>query len=326
MAGQTIAEKVMSRQNVTGELVTAGDLIDARVDGLMITSYHAVRTACRRIGFADVPPVVFDPARVYPMNDRVQLPRTHEMARANFDSKRDAARLGLEHFYYSEPGLCHQMMLDYGHVRPGELVVANDSHTVSHGAINAVSTGIGNDEATYVRAPPDPDATYAQDIEIDCDAFDFQVAKPFRSDNVGPVDDVVGTKIDQARIGSCANGRFEDIEVAARMLAGRHVSRNVRSYVSPASLSVYKQCADAGLVGLSTFALPGIAALVDEGDEIEVDYPAGVVRNATHETPLPLPRLPASVEEIYEAGGLAHVIAQRLAAQGIVPPAVAVAS
>jgi 3-isopropylmalate/(R)-2-methylmalate dehydratase small subunit len=79
-------------------------------------------------------------------------------------------------------------------------------------------------------------------------------------------------------------------------------------------------------LGLPTFALPGIAALVDEGDEIEVDYPAGIVRNATHDTQLSLPRLPASVEEIYEAGGLVHVIARRLAVQGIVPPAVPVAS
>jgi 3-isopropylmalate/(R)-2-methylmalate dehydratase small subunit len=79
-------------------------------------------------------------------------------------------------------------------------------------------------------------------------------------------------------------------------------------------------------LGLPTFALPGIAALVDEGDEIEIDYPAGVVRNATRGTQLHLPRLPASVEEIYAAGGLVHVIAQRLAAQDIVPPAAQVAS
>jgi 3-isopropylmalate/(R)-2-methylmalate dehydratase large subunit len=350
VGGQTIAEKVMSRQNLTGERVMAGDLIDARVDGLMTTSYHAVRAAYRRMGFTDGPPVVFDPERVYLMNDHVQPPRSHEMARGNYDSKRDADRLGLRHFYYSEPGVCHQMMLDYGHVRPGEFVVANDSHTVSYGAINAVSTGIGNDEAAYVWAfgelyftvpetirvtlsgrprpypfgkdiilhlaglygdsfaqncsieftgplaesmdmatrltiadhavevgakfgvfladaktdeyvrarsdvayepvVPDPDARYVREIEIDCDSFDFQVAKPFRFDNVGPVDDVVGVKIDQARIGSCANGRFEDIEVAARMLAGRHVAPDVRFYISPASLSVYKQCADAGLVGI----------------------------------------------------------------------------
>jgi 3-isopropylmalate/(R)-2-methylmalate dehydratase large subunit len=95
---------------------------------------------------------------------------------------------------------------------------------------------------------PDPDAVYAEQIEIDCDSFDFQVAKPFRFDNVGPVGDVVGTRIDQARIGSCANGRFEDIEIAARLLDGRHVAPGVRFYIAPASFTVYKQCVDAGLV------------------------------------------------------------------------------
>jgi 3-isopropylmalate/(R)-2-methylmalate dehydratase large subunit len=95
---------------------------------------------------------------------------------------------------------------------------------------------------------PDDDAVYADVIDLDCDSFDFQVARPFRFDNVGPVDDVVGVPIDQARIGSCANGRFEDIEIAARMLRGRRVDPSVRFYISPASLTVYRQCAEAGLV------------------------------------------------------------------------------
>jgi 3-isopropylmalate/(R)-2-methylmalate dehydratase large subunit len=58
----------------------------------------------------------------------------------------------------------------------------------------------------------------------------------------------MGTKIDQARIGSCANGRFEDIEIAARMLKGRKVAPGVRFYISPASMQVYRQCAEAGLI------------------------------------------------------------------------------
>lgn len=55
-------------------------------------------------------------------------------------------------------------------------------------------------------------------------------------------------KIDQAQIGSCANGRFEDIEIAARMLKGRKVARGVRFVISPASQAVYKQCVAAGLL------------------------------------------------------------------------------
>jgi 3-isopropylmalate/(R)-2-methylmalate dehydratase large subunit len=96
---------------------------------------------------------------------------------------------------------------------------------------------------------PDPDADYVQEIEVDCDALGFQVAKPYRFDNVSPIEEVIGTRIDQARIGSCANGRFEDIAIAARMLKGRKVAPHVRFYISPASMGVYKQCADAGLIG-----------------------------------------------------------------------------
>jgi 3-isopropylmalate/(R)-2-methylmalate dehydratase large subunit len=95
---------------------------------------------------------------------------------------------------------------------------------------------------------PDPDASYIQEVEVNVDEIGFQVAKPFRFDNVSPVNEVLGVKIDQARIGSCANGRFEDIEIAARMLKGRKVAPGVRFYISPSSLTEYRKCADAGLV------------------------------------------------------------------------------
>src|SRR6201999_1116247 len=101
-------------------------------------------------------------------------------------------------------------------------------------------------EFTPVSA--DPDARYRQVIELDCDELDFQVARPYRFDNVGPVTESAGVRIDQARIGSCANGRFEDIEIAARMLRGRKVAPGVKFYISPASQSVYLACVKAGLV------------------------------------------------------------------------------
>ena len=57
-----------------------------------------------------------------------------------------------------------------------------------------------------------------------------------------------GIKIDQALIGSCSNGRFEDIEIAARMLKGRKVAKGVRFVISPASQQVYLECMKAGLI------------------------------------------------------------------------------
>ena len=95
---------------------------------------------------------------------------------------------------------------------------------------------------------PDDDAHYVRHIDVDCDAIGYQVAKPYTFDNVVPVDDVRGVRIDQARLGSCANGRFEDIAIAAGMLRGRRVADGVRFYISPASTGVLRQVADAGLL------------------------------------------------------------------------------
>jgi 3-isopropylmalate/(R)-2-methylmalate dehydratase small subunit len=72
-------------------------------------------------------------------------------------------------------------------------------------------------------------------------------------------------------------------------------------------------------LALPTFVAPGIAEFADDGDEIEVDHGAGVVRNHRTGGELALPRLPDSVLAIYRAGGLTAVIRARLAAAGIIP-------
>lgn len=103
-------------------------------------------------------------------------------------------------------------------------------------------------EKAYEPLAPDPDAEYGKEIVLNVDEMPFVVAKPHQFGNVGPVDEVEGTRIDQAQIGSCANGRFEDIEIAARMLRGRKVAKGVRFIISPASQQVYLQCLKAGLI------------------------------------------------------------------------------
>lgn len=239
-------------------------------------------------------------------------------------------------------------MADYGLMRPGELVVGNDSHTISYGAFNAGATGITRADMLYVllfgelwfqvpkslkvalrgRLPDypiakdialylagrygedvagnmsleysgplarelsldsrmclaahgvelgakltmfeaddktreflrartdypyepiaaDPDAAYEREIVLDVDEMPFVVAKPHQFGNVTPVQEAAGTRIQQAQIGSCANGRYEDIEIAARVLAGRKVAKGVRFLVSPASQQVYLRCVKDGLV------------------------------------------------------------------------------
>src|ERR1700748_1777827 len=115
----------MSRKTFTAEPVRAGDLVDARVDGLLAITYEQIHATYRRMGFAHGAPVGFDPERVFFMNDHNQPPKTLLHAQTNLYSRRTAARLQLAN-YRSEMGVCHQMMIDYGYVRPGEVVVGHD--------------------------------------------------------------------------------------------------------------------------------------------------------------------------------------------------------
>lgn len=99
---------------------------------------------------------------------------------------------------------------------------------------------------TPVRS--DPDASYAAEHEIDVTNLGPRVACPHDVGNVKPVEQVVGTKIDQAFIGSCANGRYEDLEQAARVLKDRHVSPGVRLVVTPMSKEIYLRALETGVI------------------------------------------------------------------------------
>jgi 3-isopropylmalate/(R)-2-methylmalate dehydratase large subunit len=93
---------------------------------------------------------------------------------------------------------------------------------------------------------PDADATYERVIEIDASTLVPQVACPNTVDNVKPVDVVAGTAVQQIVIGSCTNGRLDDIAVAAEILAGRKVARGVRMLVFPASGRIFREAMKAG--------------------------------------------------------------------------------
>jgi 3-isopropylmalate/(R)-2-methylmalate dehydratase large subunit len=93
---------------------------------------------------------------------------------------------------------------------------------------------------------PDPDAAYTRLVEIDAAQLGPQIACPHAVDNVKPVEAVAGTPIQQVVIGSCTNGRLDDIEIAARTLRGRRVSRGVRMLVFPASARIYREALEAG--------------------------------------------------------------------------------
>jgi 3-isopropylmalate/(R)-2-methylmalate dehydratase large subunit len=96
---------------------------------------------------------------------------------------------------------------------------------------------------------PDADAVYERVIEIDAAALGPQIACPHTVDNVKPVADVRGTKVQQVVIGSCTNGRLDDLEVAARILKGKHVAAGTRMLVFPASWRIYSQALERGYLG-----------------------------------------------------------------------------
>lgn len=347
---QTMVEKLFSRKNVAGTPVKAGDVVTARIDGAMC-HYHAsepMHELAVKMGFKQGLPRVWDPEKVYVLIEHYQPAFSQKVANDNAILRKEVKRLGIKCFHDAEPGICHQMMLDYGLMRPGELVVCHDSHTVSYGAVNAAGTGIPRVDMFYVllfgelwfqvpqsiqivlegRQPnypiakdimlylagkygddfasnkaieysgplvsalsidsrmclaahgvevgcefalfpfdertreflntrtdkpyeplaADSDADYEKEIRLNVDELPFVVAKPHQFGNVCPVDEVAGVRIDQAQIGSCANGRFEDIEVAARVVRGHKVANGVRFIVSPASQAVYLQCLKAGLI------------------------------------------------------------------------------
>lgn len=75
--------------------------------------------------------------------------------------------------------------------------------------------------------------------------------------------------------------------------------------------------------GLLTFPAPGVTSIVEDGDEIEIDYAAGVARNPRTGAAVALRRFPPTVEKIYRLGGIHQLIAERLASEGIFPPAAA---
>lgn len=344
----TITEKILAHSAGLDQ-VKPGEIIDAKVDMAMandITGPLAIKEF-RRIGIKRV----WDNRRIVLVLDHQVPADSARSAELHKIMREFAEEQGIEYFYdVGDGGICHQVMVERGHVRPGELIVGADSHTCTYGALGAFATGIGStemaavfatgriwlkvpetikinvtgrfqdlvtpkdlilyvigkigadgaiykaiefagptirdmsisgrltlcnmvvemgakngiiepDEKTieYVRSrtdkpfrtfKSDPDAKYERIIEFNVDSLEPMVACPHSVDNVRPVKDVEGIEIDQAFIGSCTNGRLEDLELAARILKGRRVKKGVRLIVTPASTQVYLEALEMGLISI----------------------------------------------------------------------------
>jgi len=340
----TLAEKILAKVS-DNDSITAGEIVMAKVDVAMShENADVVLRAFRDIGINNV----WDPGKIVLLFDH-RIPADSEKTAATHKRLRSFAQeQGIAHFYDLREGICHQILAELGHDRPGELLVGTDSHTTTHGAFGTFATGIGATEmagvwatgelwlkvpetikitvsgsfkphvsakdlilsiigrmtadgATYKAVEfhgpviesmtiasrmvlanlsmemgakvafvipdqktydyvnersskpfnmivPDPDAIYSTAIDIDVTGLESQIACPHAVDNVKPVREVSGLKIDQALIGSCTNGRLEDLEEAAMILEDHIIPAHVRLLVIPASKRVYLEALKKGLI------------------------------------------------------------------------------
>ena len=363
---RTVVEKILARASGRSG-VTAGDVVEPRVDLAMSHEnaalvIHQFSEIYRGTGL-DMR--VWDPSRITIIFDH-RTPA--ESAKTATNQKKVRAFVGeqrIDKFHDirgDRGGICHQILPEYGYVRPGQVVVGTDSNTTTHGALGAFAFGIGATEMAAVwalgtalnvevpgtikvilrgrfaarvcakdailhligqisaeganfrviefhgdavdRMPtsgrlvlcnmameagatsgivpadeetrrylreeagvsddiecvrPDEDASYERSIEIDVSDLSPQIACPHRVDNVKSVDAVEGVKVDQIVIGSCTNGRLDDLAIAAGILRGRKVAASTRLLVFPASWRVYQAALKEGY--LSDLAESGATIL-----------------------------------------------------------------
>lgn len=105
----------------------------------------------------------------------------------------------------------------------------------------------GRSERPYKVFEADADAEYDQIVEIDLSALRPTVAFPHLPENTRTIDECPEIKIDQVVIGSCTNGRMEDMRTAAQIMKGKKVAKNVRVIIIPATQRIYLQCIREGL-------------------------------------------------------------------------------
>jgi 3-isopropylmalate/(R)-2-methylmalate dehydratase large subunit len=102
----------------------------------------------------------------------------------------------------------------------------------------------------FAEFQPDPDARYAEVVDIDVSNLEPLATFGYKPDQVRPVREMADQKIDQVYIGSCTNGRIEDLRAAAQVLRGRRVAPEVRGIVSPATPGIFAQAMAEGLIDI----------------------------------------------------------------------------
>jgi 3-isopropylmalate/(R)-2-methylmalate dehydratase large subunit len=128
----------------------------------------------------------------------------------------------------------------------------------------------------FVPVYPDRDAEYENEIDVNVRQLTPMVSVPHRVDNVKPIEEVAGTPVQQAFIGTCTNGRLEDLEIAAKILSGRKVNPDTRLIIAPASKMVLKEAVRRGIFETlidagAVFVTPGCGACVGTHNGVPAD-------------------------------------------------------
>lgn len=134
----------------------------------------------------------------------------------------------------------------------------------------------GRSSKSPAPVEPDEDATYIRELTFDVSEIGPQIAKPHAVDNVSPAEEVAGTPIAQGVLGTCTNGRLEDLKIAADILRGRKIHSDVRLIVAPASKRIFLDAMRAGYVSDlieagAVFVTPGCGPCVGTHNGVPSD-------------------------------------------------------
>ena len=366
--GFTIAEKILAAKSGRTS-VRPGEIVDAYPDLVMshTATWRSV-SVMQKVGATKL----YDPDRLAVVLDHIAPAKTEKNATDQQVSRNFARTNGINKFYDVDAGIAHLVLMEAGHVAPGDLIVGTDSHCTIYGSLGALGTGIGYTEVASVWitgklwmkvpgtfkisltgelapgvyskdlmlhmigtlgadgcgykavefhgdattrlsvsermtmtnlamemgvkcafVPPDAkteeylrgrmdaskryqpvnadaDAVYEKDIPVDLGKLGPMVACPHEVENTKAIGEVEGTRIDQAFLGSCANAKYEDLEVAARILKGRRVHPNVRLIITPGSKQILLEASKTGvfqtlLEAGGMFTNPGCGACAGDG-------------------------------------------------------------
>ncbi len=320
-----LAQQILSTH--AARPVTPGEIVIVPVDGMMATDATApfAIKAFRDMGGTRV----CDPVRIALVIDHAS-PAPNERVANLHRMMRDFAREQGIKLYDVGEGICHQLMVENGHVKAGDIFLGADSHTPTYGALGAFAVGVGSTDLaaamltgqTWLKVPQSilieldgdlPPGVSAKDVilfltgKIGADGANYeaveftgplvqrmtlasrmvlanmvaemgaktaiidttglsqspflpisfsptaykqtysftlsslrpQIACPPSPDNVVPIDEVIGTKIHAAFIGSCTNSRLEDLQAAASVLRGKTLAPGIRLVIAPASRAVF---------------------------------------------------------------------------------------